>query len=77
MIILNNLQEMHLKLLQKEKVKKQQEATDDLIRNKIADKTAKASQISPKNSQGTVTNKTFTNEYDKKILKKDIYISNK
>ena len=41
---------MHLKLLQKQKIKKTAEATGDFIANKIADKiTGPASQNAPAN----------------------------
>ena len=47
-ILLNNLQQMRLKLLQREKFKKRKkkkiEATGDLICNKIADKITKISK---------------------------------
>ena len=41
---------MHLKLLQKEQLKKTAEATGDLIGNKIADRITKVSKTSPKNN---------------------------
>ena len=42
--MVNNLLLMHLKLLQKERLKKTAEATSDLIGNKIADRITKASK---------------------------------
>ena len=41
LIILNNLQQMHLKLPQKELFKKTAKATGDLTGNKVADKISK------------------------------------
>ena len=41
LIMLNNLQQMHLKLLHKESLKKTAGATDDLSGNKIADRISK------------------------------------
>ena len=49
-------------MLQKEELKKTAEATDDLIGNKISDRTTKVSKHSPKNSS-----ETFKNEHDKEI----------
>ena len=40
-ITLNNLQQIHLKLLQKKVIHKTSEATDDFIDDKIANKTTK------------------------------------
>ena len=40
--MLNNLQQMHLKLLQKNQLKKKKEATVDLIGTKFADTVAKS-----------------------------------
>ena len=47
--MLNNLPQIHLKLLQKKAIQKTAEATDDLI-NKIANKITKASRNSPQNT---------------------------
>ena len=44
--MLNNMRQMHLKLLQKEQFTKTTEATGDLIGFKIADKIAKVSKTS-------------------------------
>ena len=44
---------MHLNFRQKERFKKQEEATGDLIRNKIADKITTASKTSPKSNSET------------------------
>ena len=41
MLMLNNVLQMHLKLLQKRVIKKTAESTDHLIANKIANKTTK------------------------------------
>ena len=54
--MLNNLQQIHLKLLPKEQFKKQQKQTSDLTGNKIADMTTKVSRSSPHNNSETVTN---------------------
>ena len=48
--MLNNLQQRHLKLIQKGQLEKTAEATGDLIRNKIADKITIVSKISPQNN---------------------------
>ena len=45
------------------------EATGDLIGNKISEKVTRVSKISQKNNS-----ETFINDYDKKNLKKDIYL---
>ena len=68
MIILSNLQQIHLKLLQKESFKKKAEATEDLIGDKIAERIKKLSKsLRQKNSE------TITNENNKEIPKeKDI-----
>ena len=42
--MLNNLQQLHLKLLQTRAIKKTAEATGDLIGNKIGDKITKVSK---------------------------------
>ena len=47
--MLNNLPQIHLKLLQKKAIQKTAEATDDLI-NKITNKITKASRNSPQNT---------------------------
>ena len=44
--MLNNLQQLHLKLLQTRAIKKTAEATGDLIGNKIGDKITKVSNNS-------------------------------
>ena len=61
--MLNNLQEIHLKLLQNEQFKKHQEATGNLI-DTIADRITKVS----KNSQQS-NSETVINEHDKEISK--------
>ena len=45
--MLNNLLQIHLKLLQKKQLKKKTEATGDFIGNKIADRITKVSKTSP------------------------------
>ena len=66
--MLNNLQQTHLKLFQKEYLKKNPaEATADFMGNKIANEITKISKNSPQNNSETVKN-----EHDKEITKKDI-----
>ena len=55
--MLNNLPQIHLKLLQKKAIQKTAEATDDLI-NKIANKITKASRNLPQNILETVESET-------------------
>ena len=62
LIILNNLPQMHLKLLQKE-------TTGDLTSNKIPNKITNVSKSSPQNNSETITN-----EHDKEIAN-ERYIS--
>ena len=57
--MLNNLQKMRLKLLQKESFKKTAEATGDLVGNKIAYKITRSSKTSPQDNL----------EMDEEILK--------
>ena len=57
--MLNNLQKMRLKLLQKESFKKTAGATGDLIGNKIADRITRSSKTSPQDNL----------EMDEEILK--------
>ena len=45
--MLNNLLQIHLKLLQKKQFKKKTEATGDFIGNEIADRITKVSKTSP------------------------------
>ena len=59
---------MHLKLLQKKVVQKTEEATVDLIGNKIANRII----VSKKSQQ--INSETVTNKHDKEISKKR-YIS--
>ena len=51
--MLNTLLQMHLRLLQKEQLKKTAEATGYLIRNKIVDKITRVSKTSQKNNPET------------------------
>ena len=60
MITLNNLQQVHLKLLQKRVIQKTAETTGDLIGNKIANRITNVSSSSPQNNLETITN-----EHDK------------
>ena len=55
-IMLNNLQQMSLKLLQTEQFKKTVEETCDLIGNKIANKITKTSKNSQQKNSETVIN---------------------
>ena len=70
--MLNNLQLMLLKLLQKEKLKKKAEATGDLIDNKIASIVAKSYNVKivgvSKHPQPH-DSETVTNEHNKEIPK--------
>ena len=59
---------MHLKLLQKKVVQKTEEATVDLIGNKIANRII----VSKKSQQ--INSETVTNKHDKEVSKKR-YIS--
>ena len=68
LIMLNNQQQMHLKLLQKSDLKKA-EATGDLIGNKMANKVKRASKNSQQNNSETVTNE------NNKEIPKERYIS--
>ena len=70
MIMLNNLQQMHVKLLQKESLKIA-ETTGDLIDNKIANKIMKTSRSLPQNNSETITSKPD------KELPKERYVSPK
>ena len=60
LMVLNNLQQMHLNLVQKSNSKA--DSTGDLISNKIADKITKVSKNSQQNNKDIVTN-----ENDKEI----------
>ena len=73
--MLNNLQQIHLKLLQtKKKIQKTAEITGGLIGNKIAHKITEVSTTSPQNNSQTVTNGTENIAHDKGIPK-ERYIS--
>ena len=67
--MLNNLLQMHSKLLQKRAIQKTAETTDALIGNKIASRITKFSKTLQRNNSETVTN-----EHDNEIPKKDIYM---
>ena len=58
-----------LKTTSKRVIQKTAEATDDLIGNKIADSIMKFSRSSAQNNSETITN-----EYNKKYVKKDVYL---
>ena len=68
------MQTKALKTASKKVIQKTAEAIADLIGSKIADKIAKVSRISPKNSLETVTNKTEDISLDRDIPK-NIYKS--
>ena len=63
--MLNNLLQMHSKLLQKRAIQKTAETTDALIGNKIASRITKFSKTLQRNNSETVTN-----EHDNEIPKK-------
>ena len=67
--MLDNLQQIQLKLLQKRVTEKKPEATSHLFGNKIANRITNASKNFQQNNS-----ETLTNEYDKEIPK-EIYIS--
>ena len=54
---------MHLKLLQKERFKKQQKATGDLIGNKTVNKISRVSKTLLKNNSETNTEEIFRERY--------------
>ena len=56
----------------KRAIQKTAEATDNLIGDKIADKITKVSKYSQENNSETVTN-----EHDKEMAKKEIYLHKK
>ena len=70
LITLNNLQQMRLKLLQKTA-----EPTCDLIGNKIADKIAGASKMSPKNNLETNEEEILKEKYISPESKKKTIIN--
>ena len=71
--MLNNLQQMRLKLLQKEQFKKSAESTGDLIGNNISNKITKVQKNSQRNNSETVTI-----EHDQEIRKeREIYLQKK
>ena len=61
---------MHLKLLQKVKVKTKSKENCDVIGNKIRDKSKKATRTLPRNSLETVTNEAEYIFLDKQEKKK-------
>ena len=69
LIMLRNVQQMHLKLLQKKQFKKLPDATGDLTGNKIADRITKVSKTSQENNSEIVKN-----GYDREIPK-ERYVS--
>ena len=75
LIMLNNLEQMQLKLLQGKNLRKRQKQLVILIGNRIADKSTKFSKILRQNSSEKSTNETENIESDKNYVKKEIYIS--
>ena len=73
--MLNNLEQMQLKLLQGKNLRKRQKQLVILIGNRIADKSTKFSKILRQNSSEKSTNETENIESDKNYVKKEIYIS--
>ena len=67
--MLNNPQQIHLKLLQKKAIKKAADVTGDLIDNKIFDKDTKVTRMLPQNSSEIVTNETGNIQLDREIPK--------
>ena len=61
MLILNHLPQTNLKLLLKERVKKQ--LTGNLIGNKIADEVTRVYKASPQNNSETNREEIFTERY--------------
>ena len=76
LIMLNNLLQIHLRLLQKELFKKQQKQLEIFKGNKIADKIANVSRMIPRNSQKVVESETENTGFNKEIPKAK-YISRK
>ena len=66
---------MHLKLLQRKNLRKQQKQLVILIGNRIANKITMFSKILRQNSSEKSTNETENIESNKKYVKKEIYIS--
>ena len=71
--MLNNLLQMDLKPLEKERFKKTAEATDDLTGNKIAGKITRVSKPSPQNNSVKNEEDIFREKYispkkDRKLL---------
>ena len=67
--MLNNPQQILLKLLQKKAIKKAADVTGDLIDNKIFDKDTKVTRMLPQNSSEIVTNETGNIQLDREIPK--------
>ena len=72
LIMLKNLQQMHLNFRQKERFKKQEEATGDLIENKTSDKITTASKTSPKSNSETNEEKKLRKKYISPELRQKI-----
>ena len=69
LIMLKNLEQIHLKVLQKGVIQETAETTGDLVGNEIANEIRKISKTSQQNNSETVTN-----EHNKEITK-ERYIS--
>ena len=63
--MLNNLQQMRLKLLQRERFKKTAESTMDLIDYKNAYKITKASRSSPRHNSEIFESEAKNTEFDR------------
>ena len=69
MVMLNNLLQMHLKLLQKKAIQKTAKVTGDLIGNKIADRITKVSETSPKNNSETIEEEILRERFIPPVIK--------
>ena len=71
--MVNNLQQMHLTLVQKKVIQETAEATADFIGNKIAKRIAKVPKYLSQNNSETITNehsKNIPKEWQKKSSEK-------
>ena len=69
MVMLNNLLQMHLKLLQKKAIQKTAKVTGDLTGNKIADRITKVSETSPKNNSETIEEEILRERFIPPVIK--------
>ena len=74
---LNNLLQIHLKLLTKKGIQKTAEATGDQIGNKIGDKITKILRNLPQNTCQAVESETKKQGFMEKYQQKDIYLQRK